>query len=126
MTTDTTAATPVPEPTPEAALARHLEWLEYALAAARDEEARRTGRLERATPKNREKRTIRLAEVSAEVGELDALVRGIKALQAKAAAGAGKKPATANKTRSKTSAGSRSRAARPTAGARKAATAPSA
>ena len=67
--------------TPAAALARHLEWLEYALTAAREEEDRRRGRLDKATPKNRDKRAVRLAEVRAEVDELSALVQGIKDLQ---------------------------------------------
>jgi hypothetical protein len=71
--------------TPAAALARHLEWLEYALAAAREEEDRRRDRLSKATSKNRDKRTARLAEVSSEVVELSALVQGIKSLQAAAA-----------------------------------------
>ena len=71
--------------TPAAAVARHLEWLEYALQAARDEEVRRRGRLERATDKNRSKRTVRLGEVSAEIRELTALVAGLRALQARAA-----------------------------------------
>ena len=71
--------------TPAAALARHLEWLEYALTAAREEEDRRRGRLDRATSKNRDKRAVRLAEVRAEVDELSALVQGIKDLQAAAA-----------------------------------------
>lgn len=71
---------------PTAAVARHLEWLDFALAAARDEEVRRQGRLERATDKNREKRAARLAEVSAEVRELDALVGGLRTLQARGAA----------------------------------------
>ena len=62
--------------TPVAAVVRHVEWLEFALAAARDEEARRRERLGRATDKNREKRTVRLAEVTAEVRELGALVQG--------------------------------------------------
>jgi hypothetical protein len=76
-----------PKPTtPAAAVARHVEWLEYALAAARDEELRRRGRLDRATDKNRDKRVIRLAEVSAEIVELAALVRGIKDLQTAGAA----------------------------------------
>lgn len=66
--------------TPEAAVARHLEWLEFALAAARDEETRRRERLGKAADKNREKRTVRLAEVTAEVRELAALVQGLKAL----------------------------------------------
>ena len=71
--------------TPAAALARHLEWLEYALAAARDEEERRRDRLANATKKNRDKRTVRLAEVTSEVTELAALVEGIKSLQKQAA-----------------------------------------
>ena len=59
-------ATPAVAPmTPAAALARHLEGLEYALAAARDEEVRRRDRLAKATNKNRDKRTARLAEVTA-------------------------------------------------------------
>ena len=84
--------------TPAAALARHLEWLEYALTAAREEEDRRRGRLDRATSKNRDKRAVRLAEVRAEVDELSALVQGIKDLQAatapatKVAAKRGPKP----------------------------------
>jgi hypothetical protein len=87
-----------PKPmTPPAAVARHLEWLEFALAAARDEEARRQGRLERATNKNREKRTIRLAEVSAEVRELAALVTGLKGLQAKSPRGGTTRAAATSK-----------------------------
>jgi hypothetical protein len=76
--------------TPAAALARHLEWLEYALTAAREEQDRRRGRLDKSTPKNRDKRTIRLAEVSAEVDELAALVQGIKDIQAAAAKPSGR------------------------------------
>ena len=80
-------ATDSPKPmSPTAAVVRHLEWLEFALAAARDEEARRRGRLDKATDKNRDKRTVRLAEVSAEVLELAALVKGLKDLQAKGVA----------------------------------------
>jgi hypothetical protein len=71
--------------TPVAAVVRHIEWLEFALAAARDEETRRRGRLSHATDKNREKRTVRLAEVTAEVRELEALVGGLKDLQARPA-----------------------------------------
>jgi hypothetical protein len=74
---DQTAMTPV------AAVVRHLEWLEFALAAARDEETRRRERLGRATDKNRDRRTVRLAEVSAEVRELGALVKGLKELQSR-------------------------------------------
>src|SRR5436309_11642170 len=68
--------------TPAAALARHLEWLEFALAAARSEEAWRTGRLEKATKKSRDKRTARLADVRDEIAELAALIAGIRGLQA--------------------------------------------
>jgi hypothetical protein len=89
-------ATDTPKPmSPTAAVARHLEWLEVALAAARDEEVRRQGRLDRATDKNRDKRSVRLAEVTAEVGELAALVKGLKDLQ-------GKNPASARKGRATT------------------------
>ena len=70
--------------TPAAAVARHLEWLEFALEAARDEEIRRRGRLEKATDKNRSKRTVRLGEVAAEIRELAALVAGLRDLQARA------------------------------------------
>jgi len=85
-------ATDSPKPmSPTAAVLRHLEWLEFALVAARDEELRRQGRLDRATDKNRDKRTVRLAEVTAEVLELTALVKGIKNLQA-GAAGPARKP----------------------------------
>jgi hypothetical protein len=72
--------------TPAAAVARHLEWLEFALAAARDEETRRRDRLGRATDKNRDRRTARLAEVTAEVRELGALVTGLKELRSRPAA----------------------------------------
>ena len=72
--------------TPAAAVARHLEWLEFALEAARDEEIRRRGRLEKATDKNRSKRTVRLGEVAAEIRELAALVAGLRDLQARAEA----------------------------------------
>jgi hypothetical protein len=88
-------ATDTPKPmTPTAAVARHIEWLEYALAAARDEEVRRQGRLDKASTKNREKRVIRLAEVKAEVVELAALVIGLKGIQAKTAAPARKRSTT--------------------------------
>lgn len=81
--------------TPAAAVARHLEWLEFALEAARDEEIRRRGRLEKATDKNRGKRTVRLGEVAAEIRELAALVAGLRDLQARAdAAAKPKTPAT--------------------------------
>jgi DNA-binding protein HU-beta len=68
--------------TPAAALARHIEWLEFALAAARSEETWRAGRLEKATKKSRDKRGQRLAEVRDEIAELSALLGGIRGLQA--------------------------------------------
>ncbi|HEU4573298.1 MAG TPA: hypothetical protein VFR93_11480, partial [Candidatus Limnocylindrales bacterium] len=49
-----------PAMTPEAALARHVEWLEFALAAAKSEATWRASRLEKATKKNLAKRTARL------------------------------------------------------------------
>jgi hypothetical protein len=105
--------------TPVAAVVRHVEWLEFALAAARDEEARRRERLGRANDKNREKRTIRLAEVTAEVRELGALVQGLKNLQAGPAAASrstgtrrrSKAPARKSTTRSKAAASARPAAA---------------
>jgi hypothetical protein len=98
---------------PTGAVARHLEWLEYALAAARDEEVRRKGRLDKASDKNRERRTTRLAEVTAEVVELAALVKGIKDLQ-------GTKPTPARKPRTTT------RATRSTSTRRRASSTPAA
>lgn len=83
--TDAThAAVGAPSMTPAAALARHIDWLEYALGAARAEETVRAGRVEKATKKNRDKRTDRLAEARDEVAELTALLAGIRDLQAKA------------------------------------------
>jgi hypothetical protein len=102
-------ATDSPKPmTPTSAVARHLEWLEYALAAARDEQVRRQGRLDKATPKNRDKRVIRLAEVTAEVVELSALVTGLKGLQGKTAK---PRPTTAAKPRAAAAAKPRTTAA---------------
>lgn len=117
MAKDTPAAM-----TPVAAVARHLEWLEFALAAARDEETRRRERLGKATGKNREKRTVRLAEVTAEVRELAALVKGLKDLQVPPAAsrlgvrrGAGPAKRTTRATRAKSTAATTAKA--PTAAA---------
>ena len=76
--------------TPGVAVSRHLEWLDYALAAARAEETWRRGRLEKATRKNRSKRESRLAEVLAEIEELAALVIGLRVLRKGTSA---KKPA---------------------------------
>src|SRR3954453_2482827 len=59
--------------TPAAALARHIEWLQYALNAAEAEETRRALRLSKATKKNREKRSARLSEARDEIAELTAL-----------------------------------------------------
>ena len=82
-----------PKMTPAAALARHIEWLEYALGAARAEQAARAVRVEKATRKNRDKRTNRLAEATDEVAELTALLAGIHDLQAKARGPRPRKPA---------------------------------
>src|SRR5215468_9526410 len=60
--------------TPSEALTRHVEWLEFALAAARSEETWRAGRVEKATKRNRDRRTTRLAEVRDEIDELTALL----------------------------------------------------
>jgi hypothetical protein len=96
--------------TPAAALARHVEWLEYALGAARAEEAARAGRLETATKKNREKRTARLADVRDEVSELTALLQGIHDLQARARTRTAAAPKRATRT-TKSSAPTRRRRA---------------
>jgi hypothetical protein len=71
--------------TPDAALARHIEWLDFALDAATAEEGWRRERLAKASKGNRAKRTNRLAEVTAEIEELTALLAGIRQLQARAA-----------------------------------------
>jgi hypothetical protein len=84
--------------TPAAALARHLEWLDFALAAARSEESWRVARLEKATKKSRDKRTSRLTEVREEISELTALVAAIRGLQArKAPRTPARKPTTTRK-----------------------------
>lgn len=70
--------------TPAAALARHVEWLEFALGAASAEERWRRERLAKATKGNRPKRTDRLAEVAAEIEELTALLTGIRDLERRA------------------------------------------
>ena len=85
-TADSHAGVERPQLTPSAALARHIDWLEYALGAARAEETVRADRVENATKKNRDKRTDRLAEARDEVAELTALLAGIRDLQAKARA----------------------------------------
>ncbi len=71
--------------TPAAALARHVEWLDFALGAATAEELWRRERLAKATKGNRAKRTDRLAEVVAEIEELSALLSGIRDLERRAA-----------------------------------------
>lgn len=68
---------------PSAALARHVEWLDFALAAARSEESWRVGRLEKATKRSRDKRTVRLGEIREEIAELSALIDAIRDLQAR-------------------------------------------
>lgn len=74
-----------PPMTPAAALARHVEWLDFALGAATAEEAWRRDRLAKATKRNRAKREERLAEVVGEVKELTALIAGIRNLEQRAA-----------------------------------------
>ena len=71
--------------TPAAALARHVEWLDFALAAARSEETWRAARLKKATKKTLDKRTSRLAEVRDEIAELAALIQAIRSLKPSAA-----------------------------------------
>jgi hypothetical protein len=103
--------------TPAAAVARHLEWLEYALEAARDEERRRQGRLERATDKNREKRIVRLGEVTAEIRELEALVKGLRDLRTKAAAASASRARSASTRTNGSGSGADRPVARPQASA---------
>ena len=76
---------PARKMTPEAALGRHVEWLEFALAAARSEETWRVARLEKANKRNRDRRATRLDEVRDEIEELDALLVAIRELQARPA-----------------------------------------
>ncbi|MDQ3128805.1 MAG: hypothetical protein M3Q66_10200, partial [Chloroflexota bacterium] len=83
-TGDITAGAPLGM-TPAAALARHVEWLDFALGAATAEERWRRERLTKATKGNRVKRTDRLAEVAAEIAELTALLTGIRDLERRAA-----------------------------------------
>ena len=100
--------------TPAVAVSRHVEWLDYALAAARAEETWRRGRLEKATRKNRSKRESRLAEVLGEIEELAALLIGLRGLQKGKAP---RKPA-----RGRSSGARRTRAGTPTTAARRATT----
>jgi hypothetical protein len=79
------AGATAPAMTPEAALARHIEWLEFALAAASSEETWRASRLEKATKKNLGKRTARLTDVRDEIAELSALLEAIHGLRRRAA-----------------------------------------
>jgi hypothetical protein len=78
-------ASPAGRMTPTIAVTRHLEWLDYALAAARAEESWRRDRLAKATKSNLAKRETRLAEVLAEIVELSALITGLRGLQRGAA-----------------------------------------
>ena len=71
--------------TPALALARHVEWLDFALAAARSEETWRAARLKKATKKTLDKRTSRLAEVRDEIAELAALIQAIRGIKSGAA-----------------------------------------
>jgi hypothetical protein len=88
--------------TPTAALKRHVEWLEYALGAATAEESYRSGRLEKATKANRDKRAARLGEVREEVEELTALLQGIRDLQAKSKSSAATRKTTRARATSRT------------------------
>jgi hypothetical protein len=92
-------ASPVGRMTPTIAVTRHLEWLDYALAAARAEESWRRDRLAKSSKSNLAKRETRLAEVVAEIVELSALITGLRDLQRGAS-----KPTT---TRSRSTASSR-------------------
>jgi hypothetical protein len=98
---------------PTIAVSRHLEWLDYALAAARAEESWRRGRLDNATKKNRSKRETRLAEVVAEIDELAALIVGLRGLQ---------RPSPVRKPARRRSTGARRAATSPRTGARRTAT----
>jgi hypothetical protein len=84
--------------TPTIAVSRHLEWLDYALAAARAEESWRRDRLAKATKSNLAKRETRLADVLAEIVELSALITGLRALQRGGAAS--RKPTRSRSTTS--------------------------
>jgi hypothetical protein len=99
--------------TPTIALTRHLEWLEYALAAARAEEGWRRTRLGKASKSNLDKRETRLAEVLAEIAELSALILGLRDLQRRAAS----KPTSGRPSapRKRTSTGTAARSRRTTA-----------
>jgi hypothetical protein len=90
--------------TPEAALARHVEWLEFALAAARSEETWRAGRLQKATKRNRDRRATRLVEVRDEIEELSALLAAIRDLQQRARKAAAARPAAAKPAAAKVAA----------------------
>lgn len=96
--------------TPAVAVTRHLEWLDYALAAARAEESWRRGRVAKAVKKNRSKREARLAEVVAEITELAALLAGLRDLQKRA--GSPKSAATRSTPARRTRAGTAARGRR--------------
>jgi hypothetical protein len=100
--------------TPTIALARHLEWLEYALGAARAEEGWRRTRLGKASKGNLDKRETRLADVVAEIAELSALILGLRDLQRRAASKSTSGRPSAPRTRSSTGTASRSRRTTPT------------
>jgi len=116
-----TASQPAAKMTPEAALARHVEWLEFALAAARSEETWRAGRLEKATKRNRDRRATRLVEVRDEIEELSALLAAIRDLQRGSAKPAATKPAAARRASVKAG-GTTRKAAAPKPATRKPAT----
>jgi hypothetical protein len=95
--------------TPTIALARHLEWLEYAIGAARAEEGWRRTRLGKASKSNLAKREMRLADVVAEITELSALILGLRDLQRRATSKSTSGRPSAPRTRTSTGTAPRSR-----------------
>lgn len=110
--------------TPAAALARHVEWLDFALGAATAEERWRRERLAKATKGNRAKRTDRLAEVVAEIEELTALLTGIRDLErrdppASTARRRGRPPGSKNGTGKRSASGASAATKAPSTGRRR-------
>ena len=106
--------------TPAVALARHVEWLDFALAAARSEETWRAARLKKATKKTLDKRTSRLAEVRDEIAELSALIQAIRGLKPSAAsrsASGATKPRAAGAAKPRATGARKRTAAAPRSGA---------
>jgi hypothetical protein len=95
--------------TPTVAVARHVEWLEYALGAARAEEGWRRTRLGKASKSNLAKRETRLADVVAEIAELSALILGLRDLLRRAASKTPSGRPSGARTRTSTGTAPRSR-----------------